>query len=250
MSAHIADLQSRRGDYGIDAPAWLVVLALFAVGWTVVAVVLGMLGASGFLVAVAAVLAASQFASTGLYLYTTRAGKFAVWVDLLSGLELRGDERLIDLGCGRGAVLLMAAKLLPRGRAVGVDLWKSIDQSGNDPAATEANARREGVADRVELRTADITDLPFEDASFDVVVSSMAIHNITDAGARRKAVTEAARVLRPGGRMVVVDFQHTPAYASTLRELGLTAIEERALGWRVWYGGPWVAARLLTATRP
>jgi len=248
MSAHITDLQRRRGDYGIDAPAWLALLAAFAAGWTIVAVVLDVLGVSAVLVIVAAAFAVSQFLSTALYAYTTRAGKFVVWARLLAGLDLRGDERLLDMGCGRGAVLLMAAKLLPRGRAVGVDLWKTIDQSGNDPSATEANARREGVADRVELRTADVTDLPFEDASFDVVVSSMAIHNITDAGGRRKAVEEAARVLRPGGRLVVVDFQHTRAYAATLRELGLTAVEERALGWRFWYGGPWTAARLVTAT--
>src|SRR5207249_4073043 len=83
-------------------------------------------------------------------------GKFAVWAELLRGLGLRGDERLLDMGCGRGAVLLMAAQLLPAGRAVGVDLWKTADQSGNAPEVAEANARREGVADRVELRTGDM----------------------------------------------------------------------------------------------
>ena len=75
------------------------------------------------------------------------------------------------MGCGRGAVLLATAKRLPNGKAVGVDLWRA-DQTDNSPAATERNAEIEGVADRIELHTADMTALPFEDNTFDVIVSS------------------------------------------------------------------------------
>jgi len=56
-----------------------------------------------------------------------------------------------DLGCGRGAVLLMAAQQLTTGWAVGIDLWRGVDQSGNSVEATRRNAIAEGVADRVEL---------------------------------------------------------------------------------------------------
>src|SRR5262245_53040523 len=136
----------------------------------------------------------AQFA---LFLHATRRGKFAVWSELLG--DLRGDERLLDMGCGRGAVLLMAAQKLDSGRAVGVDLWRSVDQSGNAETATQRNAEAEGVADRIELRTGDMTAMPFDDAEFDVVVSSLAIHNIKGATGRAKAVDEAMRVLRPGG---------------------------------------------------
>ena len=85
------------------------------------------------------------------------------------------------MGCGRGAVLLMAAQHLTTGRAVGVDLWRTVDQSGNSAEATRRNAVAEGVADRVELHTADMTALPFEGNSFDLVLSSLAIHNIRGA---------------------------------------------------------------------
>ena len=51
----------------------------------------------------------------GLYLDATRRGKFVVWAQLLDTLGLRGDERILDLGCGRGAVLLMAAERLTTG---------------------------------------------------------------------------------------------------------------------------------------
>jgi arsenite methyltransferase len=92
--------------------------------------------------------------------------------------------------------------------------------------------------------------MPFEDGSFDVVLSALAIHNIKDPQARRQAIDEAARVLRPGGRLVISDIQATPQYAERLRELGLENVRRRGLGWRYWYGGPWMATSLVTATKP
>jgi arsenite methyltransferase len=96
---------------------------------------------------------------------------------LLDQLALEGSERILDVGCDRGAVLLLAAQRLT-GRAVGVDIWDRKDQSGNSPDATLSNARLEGVADRVEIHTADMSALPFATATFDVVVSSIALHNV------------------------------------------------------------------------
>ncbi len=67
----------------------------------------------------------------------------------------------------------------------------------------------EGVADKVEVQTGDARKLPFDDASFDVVLSSMALHNIYNAGERQTAVREIARVLKVGGRVLIVDVRHT-----------------------------------------
>jgi arsenite methyltransferase len=80
----------------------------------------------------------------------------------------------------------------------------------------------EGVADKVDVHTGDARTLPFPDASFDVVLSSMALHNIYNAGERQTAVREIARVLAPGGRVLIVDVRHTSTYAATLRDAGLT----------------------------
>ena len=150
------------------------------------------------------------FLNAGWFVYTTRAGKFAVWSELLDRLELKGDERLLDIGCGRGAVLLMAARRLPRGRAVGIDVWSAKDQSGNAEQVTRRNAALEGVAERVELHTADMRQLPFDDGSFDVVVSSLAIHNVPGAGERARALSEAARVLKKCGKLAIVDVRYAP----------------------------------------
>lgn len=227
--------------YGIDAPYVPMILGLVGV----VALVVGLVvGAWWFIV-----LGSFFLAQTGLFLHTTLRGKFLVWERLLDDLELRGNEELVDLGCGRGAVLLAAAKRLPEGHAHGVDLWRSVDQSGNHEEVTDANARAEGVADRVVLHTADLTALPFDDATFDVVTSSLAIHNIPDPAARATAVSEAVRVLRPGGHLVIADIRNAREYAAQLRSLEMTDVTLRRLGPNFWFAGPWQAVTAVSARR-
>jgi ubiquinone/menaquinone biosynthesis C-methylase UbiE len=133
---------------------------------------------------------------------------------------------------------------------VGVDVWSAKDQSGNAEEVTCRNAVLEGVAERIELHTADMRQLPFDDGSFDVVVSSLAIHNVPRAGERAKALREAARVLKKGGKLMVADIRHTRAYARELEQSGLTITERRSLGVRFWYAaGPWAATRLVAAIK-
>jgi ubiquinone/menaquinone biosynthesis C-methylase UbiE len=105
------------------------------------------------------------------------------------------------------------------------------------------------VADRVEEHTADITDLPFDDDSVDVIVSSLVVHNIPSPANRAKAISEAARVLRPGGRLVLADIFFTNRYARQLRSLGWTDVHRRNLGWRMWWG-PGMGTHVITATKP
>lgn len=219
---------------GIAEPALAVVL--FAIGWPIPAVVL-LVG--GLVLATGAV----------LFAHTTLRGKFQVWDAELDRLALKGDERVLDMGCGRGLVLLKAAARLADGTATGVDLW-TRDQSGNSQDATLANARAEGVADRVELVTADMRDLPLDDAVFDLVVSSLAVHNIPQEEGRAEAVREAFRVLKPGGLLRIADFRNVPRYAEVLRECGAADVEVYDLGWRFWYGGPHGRTSMVACRRP
>jgi arsenite methyltransferase len=237
---------AKRADYGFDAPGAAFGLGVAAVAfliWTVLSVISG----SGYWALFPLVWAVYFGLSTASFVYTTRRGKFQVWRELLAGVGLAGDERVVDLGCGRGAVLLLAARRLPRRRPIGVDLWRTVDQSGNDPARTLANADAEGVD--AALLTGDLRALPLRDGTADVVVSSLAIHNIPKAEGRLAAIREAARILRPGGKLVIVDYRHVKAYAEELRRLGLNDVEVQGLGWRFWYGGPWTASSLVTAVR-
>jgi ubiquinone/menaquinone biosynthesis C-methylase UbiE len=233
---------SRRGSYGIDAPYLLpipVILLLFNVVTALATHTVWPLLAALIIMACMA---------SGLY--TSLRGKFVIWAQLLGDLKLRGDECILDLGCGRGAVLLLAAEYLTTGRAVGVDIWRKSDQTRNDIEATRRNAETEGVADRVELFTADMTTLPFADQGFDVVVSNVAMHNIRGKTGRDKAIEEVLRVLRPGGRLRIADIFCTQDYMARLAALGATDVARRNLGWRSWWSGPWLSTYLITATKP
>lgn len=167
-------------------------------------------------------------ASASVMLWGSKVGKFRMRDKLLAAMPWRGDERVLDVGCGHGLMMAGVAHRLRAGRVVGIDLWRQEDQARNSPEATLRNMRLEGVADRVEVRTADACELPFDAASFDVVVSSWALHNIASADARQRALDEIVRVLRPGGQIAIVDIRHARHYAERLRVAGFESVQVSA----------------------
>jgi len=238
----------RRGEYGYDAPYALVIFASLAA--------LSGVGAAIAWWRMPAHAAASItiyfvlfLSNTSSFFYTTRRGKFLEWERILDRIHLRGDEMVLDMGCGRGAVLTAVARRLTTGRVTGVDIWSTTDQSGNAKDVALRNASLEGVGDRVRIETADMRALPFSDASFDLVVSSLAIHNIRSNADRRRAIAEGFRVVKPGGRIVIADIRATAIYADALRKLGASNVARRRLGWRFWWGNPVAVTTLLTASK-
>ena len=231
-------------DYGLDAPG---VVRNFAIAGALLAVAAVASAVAGAPLAAELVgLVAVMFLATvALMVHSSRRGKLIERDRLLDGLRLRGDEHVLDVGCGRGLLLLGAAKRLPDGRAVGVDIWSAEDQSDNSRAATVANAEAEGVAGRIEVVDADMRALPFADASFDAVVSSIAIHNLDDADDRELAGHEIARVVRPGGRVAVLDLRATGEYAIAFEDAGLVDVERSGLSFRMY-----PPVRVVTARRP
>ena len=215
----------RRADYGLDAPGavrnLLIVAALGIAALTTR--LLGMWSGQSAIAAIRRPLISAGLACGAMALwmiYDSKIGKVRERETFLDKLDWKGNERVLDVGCGRGLFLIGAAKRLTSGRAVGIDKWQAEDLSGNTPSAPLDNAAIEGVADRVEVHTGDARKLPFDAASFDVVVSSMALHNIYDRGERQTAIREIARVTRPGGRVLIVDIRHIGDYARTLRDAG------------------------------
>lgn len=160
-------------------------------------------------------------AITGGLVWSSRVGKLRERDRLLGAIPWRGDEAVLDVGCGRGLLLIGAAKRLTTGKAVGIDIWQSDHHADNRPEATWENARFEGVDDRVEIQDGDIRQLPFEDHVFDVVLSSLVVHNIKDRPGRFRALEEMLRVLKPGGYLALMDILYVREYIALLQERGI-----------------------------
>jgi arsenite methyltransferase len=129
--------------------------------------------------------------------------------------------------------------------------YKHKAKSGNAEQVARQDAALEGVAERVELHSADMRDLPIDDGSFDVVVSSLAIHNVSGAGERARALSEAARVLKKDGKLAIVNIRYTRAYASEPEACGLKITDRRSLVAHFRYAaGPWAATGLVAAVKP
>lgn len=225
-----------RERYGIDAPAVVLVFGLLGVVVTalVYPIHLVLRGWPGepVVIVIVGLYALDFWVQSGWMIYGSLVGKHRFWRRRLDALELRGDERVLEVGPGRGAVLIAAAKRLPRGRAVGVDIWRRQDQSGNGPEALLRNAELAGVADRIDVRDGDMRALPFGDNEFDVVLASFALHNLP-AGDRRQAVGEIVRVLRPGGRVVIMDFRGTAGYSQVLGDGGARDVLRSGPRWQL-----------------
>jgi arsenite methyltransferase len=207
-------ISSRRPNYGIDAPGVVRNFILFG------ALGLGLSFWQRFFLGPAIFFVAQGL----LMLWGSKVEKFRIRDKLLNSISWCGDERVLDVGCGHGLMLIGAAKRLRDGKATGIDLWQQEDQAGNSREATLLNARLENVADRVELIDGDARKLPFAENSFDVVVSSWALHNIYDPAGRETAVREIVRVLKPGGHVLMIDIRHTEQYAEVLRATKMSDI--------------------------
>src|SRR5262245_30847389 len=132
-----------QADYGYDAPYALTAFA--AVGALTSAGAITAWASRRTPIAVALAPYGAFFLANALsFFYTTRHGKFQVWQTILDGLNLAGNERVLDMGCGRGAVLVAVARRLTTGRVTGIDLWRTRDQSGNAREVTLRNVAIEG----------------------------------------------------------------------------------------------------------
>jgi SAM-dependent methyltransferase len=238
-------------DYGLDAPKLVRRFAVrggLLIAFAVVLYFANRNASPGTAQALASILASiglGFLVTAAIMVWSSRVAKLKVRDRMLDGFSWRGDEMVLDVGCGRGLLLIGAAKRLKTGKATGADIWRSEDLSGNGPEAALRNAKAEGVADRVKIESADVRKLPFGASSFDVVISCMAIHNIPSSPERAKALREMVRVLRPGGHVAIFDAFHTSEYAKGLHQLGLSDIKLSSLSF-LWG----VPCRTVRARKP
>lgn len=231
-----------RVNYGIDAPTIIIRWGTIGLVSLIGGVISSILLPSGewYTLAVPIIfysLAGSLLCPTISILMGSLFFKFMDRDWLLRHLSLQGHEKVLDVGCGHGLLLIGAAKRLDKGGlSYGLDLWSQDDQASNSHAATMENARLEGVADRVRIQEGDMRSMPFEDDMFHCVVSSWAIHNIYDSAGRAKALDEILRVLKPGGTIAILDIDHGTEYANYLRQKEGLVENVRQLGPHLTFG--------------
>lgn len=214
----------QKPDYGIDAPG--VIRNLLVIGSALI--ISGVFFPAIHLGSVTVRWAQSVFCAGGfcvaegiLMLLYAKWGKFRHRDRMLNMVPWRGDEQVLDVGTGRGLLLIGAARRLTSGRGTGIDVWSTKDLSGNSLARAQTNVEVEGVKEKVTLKSEDARKLSFPDASFDVALSNLCIHNIPSVEGRAQACREIARVLKPGGTALISDFIKTGFYQKIFAESGL-----------------------------
>ena len=232
-------------DYGLDAPGDVRKLLVRGAILSALAIVLYVANGPNPVASIFLSIGITFLIVGAVMVWSSRVAKPRMRDRLLDLLPWRGDEKVLDIGCGRGLLLIGAAKRLKSGRAIGVDIWRGEDLSGNGADATLANAKAEGVADRIKIESADARKLPMADATIDTVVSSLAIHNIPSREEREQALSEMARVLKPGGHVAILDILHTATYAKELQKRGFTDVNLSGLN-LLWC----LPTRYVTARKP
>ncbi|HEY0163533.1 MAG TPA: class I SAM-dependent methyltransferase [Edaphobacter sp.] len=232
MNEPVRASATEKPDYGIDAPA--VLRNLFLIGG--LCLLLGLLLPPVVHLGQVNLAARPTFLwpafflllEACLYLLYVKFGKFRHRDFMLAMHDWRGDEQVLDVGCGRGLLLAGAAKRLNAGgHATGLDIWSTEDLSGNAEAATLHNLEMEGVAARCTLVSRSAAEMPFADAAFDVIVSNLCLHNLYDRSMRLAALQHIARALRPGGVALISDYKLTSEYAKEFQRLGLQVEKKR-----------------------
>lgn len=238
---------SQRPDYGIDAPHVIRNLLLAGAACAAIAFFFPRvtIGQVTFLLNPGFYYSAGWcIASALLMIIYARAGKFRHRDRILAKVKWTGSETVLDVGTGRGLLLIGAAKRLTTGHATGIDIWNAEDLSGNGPEALLRNIELEGVGAKTTVKSENARAMDFADGSFDVVLSNLCLHNIYEKPGRGEALRQIARVLKPGGVAVLSDFRHMREYADELKGAGMKA-EMGPLDWT----GTFPPLRILVARK-
>jgi len=227
---HISSDYGGEPDYSLRLPrtfrvfAMIGLLGIFAAAvlWQVFDAPKLSLAVLGF-----ALLHASPALLGALLLWSTRGLRFRLRERMIQSIDWRGDEQALDAGTGSGITLIGCAQQLTSGKASGIDHWDP-NAGGGDAETFWKNVEVAGVRDLTELHNMDIRDAALASESFDVIMSSFAVHHFGNAADRQQAAREMVRLLKPEGQVVICDVRGALNEIETeLKAQGFTNVNRR-----------------------
>jgi SAM-dependent methyltransferase len=153
-----------------------------------------------------------------------------IWELVVSNLDWNGKGKALDIGCGDGPLTIKVARKFTDAQVTGIDYWG--ERWEYSKGTCEANAKAEGVDERVVFQKASASKLPFEDEFFDAAVSNLCFHEVSDAKDKREVIREALRVVKKGGKFAFQDlfllkqiYGEPETLVETIKSWGITKVE-------------------------
>ncbi len=202
-------------DYGNWVPAKMIVIPALL---SLISLLLS-LKACGFLLGFLLFGLVALYFWIASYIFSKDEKRFQDRVEQLvvDQITWHGKGKALDIGCGNAPLSIKLAKKFPTAKVTGIDYWgKNWDYSMQ---VCQKNAEVAGVSDRVDFQHGSASSLPFDDDTFDLVVSNLVFHEVQDVKDKRIPLHEALRVLKPGGIFVLQDLFLLQAYFGTPQDL-------------------------------
>ena len=216
--------QSKKTDYGNWVPVSMIQGAAAVLGVLALLDILSLLLWKNVPVSVVVTIVFLVVLAFTLYMWKCRQ-KFSFEKGRLMGeiheflvehLPWNGEGKLLDIGCGAGALTIRCAKKFPKATLTGMDYWGKEWNYAKEQC--ERNAVLEGVSDRTIFEKGDAANLKYPSESFDAAVSNFVFHEVRTQPDKRMVVREALRVVKKGGVFAFQDMFEQKALYGDMTE--------------------------------